>query len=376
MTNTLLTSEIANMKPRLKVGALILPRGERTFVGRIDSGIEVSQLAAQAILAAMTGAASCQEISDELGIPLDDLTYFVRGLDRANLLDTEQSKIRVHTRFHSPNPLRSTHMGNADNDSNDGAYQQLQSKLSPELSFTTWLSDVRDGGVYLISERRNCEITIFGDSRIATLLYGILLGSGISHTSLVAARESSTITAQDLCAGYLRASDIGLSLKVRTDELARELSLFPLLPAQSGSEKTLTQKLKIAVGTPPADQLQQWMSDGVPHLLVESPDCASINIGPLVLPGKTPCWRCVSLAKEEQNVVWREIEWQRMSTHPAEVPVAVAHNVSGLVALEILRFIDTGQSELIGASVRVNYHSPTQREERLYTRHPACGCNW
>lgn len=361
------------MKPRLKVGTLVLPQGERTFVGRIDSGIEVSHPAAHAILTAMTGRTSCQEISADLGIPLDHLTCLVRELDHANLLDTEQTKITVHTRFHSPNPHRSTHIGD---DSNDGAYQQLQSKLSPELSFTTWLTDVRDGGVSLVSARRNCEITIFGDSRIATLLYGILLSSGMSHTSLITSREPSTITDQDLCAGYLRASDIGLSLKSRTNELARELSLFPVLPSQSGSEETLTQKIRVAIGTPPADLLQQWMSDGVPHLLVENPDCASINIGPLVLPGKTPCWRCVCLAKEEQNVVWRAIEWQRMATQPAEVPVAVAHNVAGLVALELLRFIDVGQSELIGNSVRLNYHSPCNTERRLYARHPACGCSW
>ena len=367
------TFEIANMKPRLKIGTLVLPRGERTFVGRIDSGIEVSQPTAQKILTAMNGGATCLEISVELGVPLNLLITLVSELDRANLLDTQQSKIAVHTRFHSPNPHRATHIGD---DSNDGAYQQLQSKLSPELSFTTWFSGVRDGGVSLMGARRNCEITILGDSRIALLLYGILLSSGVSHTTLQPTREPSTITEQDLCAGYLRASDIGLSLTARTNDLARELSLFPAITWQGASEEPLTQKIKVAIGTPPADQLQQWMSDGIPHLLIENPDCASINIGPLVLPGKTPCWRCISLAKEEQNSLWREIERQTMTAHPSEVPVAVAHNVAGLVALELLRFIDVGQSQLIGNSLRLNYHSPGTTEFRLLARHPACGCSW
>lgn len=373
MTTTCITDDIANIKPRLKTGTLVLPRGERTFVGRVDSGIEVSLPAAPVILAAMNGRASCQEISIDLAVPIEHLTSLVLELDGAHLLDTEHSKITVHTRFHSPNPHRSTHIGD---DSNDGAYQQLQSRISPELSFTTWLSNVRDGGVSLMGARRNCEIMIFGNSRIAILLYGILLSSGISQTSLIAKREPSTITDQDLCAGYLRASDIGLSLKTRTDELRRELSLFPALPSRSVSEEIVTKKIRVAVGTPPADQLQQWMSDGIPHLLIENPDCASINIGPLVLPGKTPCWRCISLAKEDQNVIWREIERQWLASHPAEVPVAVAHHVAGLAALELLRFIDVGQSQLIGHSLRVDYHSPCNTEPRLFTRHPACGCNW
>lgn len=350
-----------------------MPLGERTFVGRVDSGIEISIPSAPAILAAMTGSVNCQKISDDLGVPLVLLANLVLELDGAHLLDTEQTKITVHARFHSPNPLRSTHEGD---DSNDGAFQQLQCKISPELSFTTWLSNVRDGGVSLMGARRNCEITIFGDSRIAILLYGILLSSGISHTSIVAKREPSTIADQDLCAGYLRASDIGLSLKTRTDELKRELSLFPMLSSQSANEETVTKKITVAVGTPPPDQLQQWMSDGIPHLFVENPDCASINIGPLVLPGKTPCWRCVSLGKADQNVIWREIERQMMMTLPSEVPVAVAHHVAGMVALELLRFIDSGESQLIGHSLRVDYHTPCNTKRRLLARHPACGCSW
>jgi hypothetical protein len=373
MTTTCMSDEIANVKPRLKTGTLVLPRGEYTFVGRVESGIEISMPAAPVILAAMTGKVSCHEISRDCGVPIELLTSLVLELDGAHLLDTEHNKIAVHTRFHSPNPHRSTHIGD---DSNDGAYQQLQCKITPELSFTTWLSNVRDGGVSLMGARRNCEVTIYGDSRIAVLLYGILLSSGLSQSSLIAKREPSTIADQDLCAGYLRASDIGLSLKTRTDELRRELSLFPGPSLQSAGEEIVLKKIRVAVGTAPADQLQHWMSEGIPHLLIENPDCASINVGPFVLPGNSPCWRCISLAREDQNIIWREIERQWMATDPVEVPVAVAHHVAGLAALELLRFIDTGQSELIGQSLRVDYHSPSHAERRLFTRHPACGCNW
>ncbi|HEX7405911.1 MAG TPA: TOMM precursor leader peptide-binding protein [Candidatus Nanopelagicaceae bacterium] len=373
MTITCTSDQIANIKPQLKRGTLVLPQGERTFVGRVDSGIEVTLPAAHLVLAAMNGKASCQELSNTLELPLEDLALLLLELDGAHLLDLEQTKIAVHTRFHSPNPNRSTHTSD---DSSDGAYRQLQSRISPELSFTTWLANVKDGGVSLVSARRTCEISILGDSRISTLLYGILLSSGVSQSSLIGRREPSTIGDQDLCAGYLRPSDIGLSLKTRADELKRELSLFPIASSQMSRPEIIAQHIRVAVGMPPADQLQQWMSEGIPHLLLEDPDCASINIGPLVLPGKTPCWRCISLTKEDQNPIWREIQRQRADAHPAEVPVAVAHHVAGLVALELLRFIDTGESALLGSSTRINYHSPFNCEPTLFARHPACGCTW
>jgi hypothetical protein len=373
MTTTSSTDHIARMKPRLKTGTLVLPEAAGTFVGRVDSGIEVFLPAAQLILAAMDGRTSCQEISQDLPVSLEELANLLLELDGAQLLDTEHTKITVHTRYHSPNPQRSSHVGD---DSNDGAYQQLQMRIAPELSFTTWLSNVKDGGVSLMGARRNCEITIFGHSRIAILLYGILLSSGITHTSVQANREPSTISDIDLCAGYLRASDVGLSLKIRAEELKRELSLFPALPSQSLEGAEITKRIGVAIGTPPPVQLQQWMSDGIPHLLIENPDCSSINVGPLVLPGSTPCWRCISLAKEDQNKIWREIERQWMSAAPAEVPVAVAHHVAGLAALELLRFVDSGESQLIGQGLRVDYHSPCAIETKLFPRHPACGCNW
>jgi len=197
----------------------------------------------------------------------------------------------------------------------------------------------------------------------------------LSRTILRGSNDQKTITEADLCAGFLHPSDIGLSFRNRTQELARELSLFPIAPPGK-TEEEVTRKFAVAVGNAPADQLQKWMSDGVPHLLVENPDGASITVGPLVVPGQTPCARCIAMTKEDQNDAWREIAWQKISSPPLEVPVAVAHHVAGLVALELLRFIDEDQSQLIGNCTRINYHKPTQSEQRSYGRHPACGCNW
>jgi bacteriocin biosynthesis cyclodehydratase domain-containing protein len=118
------------------------------------------------------------------------------------------------------------------------------------------------------------------------------------------------------------------------------------------------------------------MSTGTPHLLVDTPDAASLVVGPLVIPGQTPCARCIALAREEQSEIWSGVDWQRNILQSAEVPVSVAHHIAGLIALELLRFIDSGDSEMIGSRVRCNYHSPLQGGRIIYARHPACGCSW
>lgn len=360
---------VETIKPHLKVGTIVLPRIHSTYVGRSDGGLEISS-PARSVLAAMDGARTCAELSDHLGVSLIDIESLVRELDGAGLIDTETSKISVHTRFHSPNAHRATHDSD---DSNDGAVRQLQAKLVPELSLATWLANVRDGGIATLSRRRDWTVIIFGDSRIATLLYGILLSSGISQTAVHSSNEHRKISEADLCAGFLHPGDIGHSYATRTQELSRELALFP--PGKKIDQEE-PRKLMVAVGNTPADLVQEWISQGIPHLFIDAPDGASISIGPIVIPGQTPCARCISLTLEDQNPTWLEISMQRLINPSREVPVSVAHCIAGVAALELLRFIDEGNSPLIGGSARLDYQAPTVLEPQRFTRHPACGCNW
>ncbi|HUW88713.1 MAG TPA: hypothetical protein VMW30_10145 [Candidatus Paceibacterota bacterium] len=373
---------LKNAHPRLKAGVLVVTHEDFTYVGRMDAGIALSSPARNAINF-LSGKSSGEELSQMLDIPIEEIKELIAELDAAELLDTQATKIAVHTRFHSPNANRASHAGD---DSSDGAFQQLKARLVPELSSATWHSNSKDGGVSIVNSRRGWQINIYGDSRIATLLYGILLSSGITHTRLHVLQENRTISESDLCAGFIRASDIGLSYRVRLDELARELSLFPTTPPSKSEKKgnggvaekgeAARKVISIVVGTPPSDELQTWMSEGVAHLLVDNPDGAAVTIGPLVIPGKTPCTRCVSIANEDLNELWRDISWRKHNSPASEVPVAVAHHVAGFLALELLAFLDEGRSKLIGRSARINFHSPTVIQERLYARHPACGCTW
>lgn len=368
------TTGLENLRPHLKLGTIVLPHKNSTYVGRSDQGLEVSSPARPA-LAAMDGVRTCEELSQALGIPLSEIVTLVSELDRAGLIDTQTSKISVHTRFHSPNAHRASHHSD---DSNDGAVQQLQARLLPELFFTTWLADVRDGGVSAISRRREWQINIYGDSRIATLLYGILLSSGITYTSVQSLNDHKKISEEDLCAGFLHSSDIGLLYANRTQELSRELSLFPMTkdPTTKRGDDEKSQRIMVAVGNAPADQVQEWMSNGIPHLFIDGPDSATISLGPIVIPGQTPCVRCLSMALEDQNPAWREISMEKLLKPTREVPVAIAHHIAGVAALELLRFIDEGESQLIGRCARIDYHRPTNNEQHSFTRHPACGCNW
>ncbi len=367
----ILQSQWCTVKPHLKLGTILLHGSEFTYVGRNDRGLEITSPARMA-LSDMDGTRTCQELSLAREIPSEDIQNLVTELDRAGLVDTHSTKISVHNRFHSPNINRASHDSD---DSNDGAFQQLKARLVPELSSATWISGVRDGGAQIVSKRQEWRVRICGESRIATLLYGILLASGFTNTSLQAHNSSKRIVEEDLCAGFFHPSDIGLQLEKRSTELTRELSLFPI-GATNKRDQTGTKPLMIAVGAVSADLIQQWMSQGIPHLIIGIPESGSIEIGPIVIPGESPCARCIAMTREEQNPTWKEITLQKVLMPSMEVPVAVAHHVAGVAALELLHFVDEGLSPLVGASSRVNFHGPLASSKQTFARHPACGCNW
>ncbi|MSY55253.1 MAG: hypothetical protein F2638_06655, partial [Actinobacteria bacterium] len=221
------TSLSASARPQLKSGIIVLPYGENTYIGFSDHGIEFEGVHVRPIVAALTGNQTCQEIHESLGYDLDLLTSLVVELDSLHFLDTTKSSITLQDRFHSPSAHRQSHI--VDN-SHDATFQQIQTRIRPELTLTTWLPNVDDGGVSHINARQDCDVRIYGSSRIASILYGILLSSGVSNTRLTTQTHSPLISELDLCAGIFRPSDIGASFEDRACTLGKELSLFPINP--------------------------------------------------------------------------------------------------------------------------------------------------
>ncbi len=361
----------AQTKPALKTGTLVIARGENTYVGRSDYGIDYEGAHVRSILACFSGTRTCAEIAHELECDLDSVTSLVAELDGLHFLDTQKSAIVLSDRYRAPGVEALPDSGFGD-DNLDATFQQIKSKIRPELSLTTWGPEVRDSGVAVMSARQDQPVLIYGNSRIAILLYGILLSSGVSQTSLISDEPSRLIGDVDLCGGFLRLSDIGSSLNDRIKSIRPELSLFPLNCA--GSKKP--REIAISVGPPTPELLQTWMSECIPHMFIEDPECASITIGPLVIPGTTPCWRCTALTQDDEHIAWTEVQWQRRIAPRHETPVSVAHHVAGLAALELLHFIDTGSSDLLGSTLGINYLSAIESTHRTFLHHPACGCRW
>ena len=363
--------DLSLIRPRLKRGAIVLSlsdsliEGNRVFVGCNGSGIECEALGINSIIAAFDGKKSAQEIADALAISTEIVCEVIGQLLSAGLIDYLVTPIVAPGRFKEQDQ------------SADAGYIQLQSKITPELSATTWIPGVNDGGVEVLTNRRLALIEISGENRVATQLYGLLLASGVTQTKMATAarRDRARIGNQDMCAGLLTSGDVGSNFQHTLEDKARELALFPSKD-KSVAEDIPEVFLKIFIGNGHEALIAQSMSEDEIHLIVAAPDGPSIDVGPLVIPGKSACSRCVTLARSNQHSLSREIDIFRSTHTELEIPVSISHFVAAQIASEILRFIDTKKSALISTRVRTNYLDVCNPQHIRFARHPLCGCSW
>jgi hypothetical protein len=366
-------------KPRLKTGVQIsVPIAEiekSLIIATAHRAITIHHPGARAIIAKFDGEHSANQISEEVNAPIEVVENVIVELLDAQLVDINKSKVRLHNRFQSHIAQRAAH---TEDQSNDASYRQLQQRMVSELSQTTWVKGVIDGGVELLSARQSFGVEIYGSNRVATIIYNGLLASGVTNTrfSITSRRAQSSIGDLDLGTGILRTTDYGLNYVARMEELAREWSLFPT-PSKNvkGSiDAPIPERnLRIVVGKYPAELIEQLMRDDMDHFFVGQIVGGAALCGPLVVPAKSPCKSCIEIGTSER---YRIEDLEPVNSHCDELPVSVGYQVAGVATQAVLQLIDTGSSEFIGSQLTFDYLSPAPGALTRFSRHPKCQCQW
>ena len=366
-------------KPRLKQGVHISQSSSEQekslIIASAHRAISINHPGARAIIAKFDGRHCAVDISNEIEAPLEVVENVISELEITQLVDIAHSKIRLHNRFQSPIAERAA---STDDQSNDASFKQLQSRMSPELGQTTWIPGVIDGGVQILSARQSFGVEIYGENRLAILIYAALLASGVTNTkfSITSQRAKNTICDSDLGTGVLRVSDFGLNYKSRIEELSREWSLFPT--ASKNVKGTISspipeKNVRVIVGDYTPQLIEQLMRDQLDHLFVGAVFGGAAYAGPLVKPGKTPCMQCLEIGRTERYGVAQLVP---LAAHNLETPVSISYQIAGTIVQAILQLIDTGKCELAGAQMCFDYTSPVHKEPVRFARHPQCKCQW
>ena len=268
--------------------------------------------------------------------------------------------------------------------SRDRAFIQLRARSTPELAQIEWRERGGDGGSATLAARSEFPIELSGRSRTITLLYSILLASGVTQVHFSDRFLNRTVGDLDIGFGPLTTSDIGLDYYQQLERHRRGLSLFPIAldekhDARHGISR-IQPALTVHYGDCDPELLVEWAHARRPHLVIHAPVGDEIAIGPLVLPGKSPCLRCLSLYEIDH---WGYTKFERISLNQIDdLPVVVAYFIAAAIAQQVLAFIDhhsnkNFEQEILGIGEvsYINFQRLTSPQVVAIARHPLCGCD-
>ncbi len=377
-------SNLENLCPKFKSGVFFLPdptNSAQLFVGTSAGGLLLTLPGARALLSYFDGKNSITAIS-ALGL-LDPagLEHLIKNLVAANLLELQPSPQSSHN---APSVGKAEKAGKVSKQELSQSHIHLTERARPEFELAAWRQvPGAEGvtGVRTVLARADFPILIFGENRLAITLFSLLHASGFATVQLLpggreqlpkkALRQSRhEVTPSDICGLVTRVSDIGVVKK----ELLNQIRMNSRLPGQLVAEIRSKPSLIISTERAQPDYIQRWLSDGEAHLQISQIEPARVEIGPLVIPGITPCLRCVALHKYQGNQLQNQIETTAALTGEPELPAAAVALIAGAATCYICEFADTRKSELFGKSLLINLFSPSNLEHSYWQPHSLCGC--
>jgi bacteriocin biosynthesis cyclodehydratase domain-containing protein len=139
----------------------------------------------------------------------------------------------------------------------------------------------------------------------------------------------------------------------------------------------------LGVGEPGRSLVDPLLREAVPHLVVRLSEGAAV-VGPFVLPGLSPCLRCIDARISEDDPAWTLLVEQyaraarrgdRADGVPEPVDAVLAAHAVAWAAREVATYAEGGTPETLGATVRLGPRT-AEPATRRWEAHPQCGCAW
>jgi bacteriocin biosynthesis cyclodehydratase domain-containing protein len=218
--------------------------------------------------------------------------------------------------------------------------QPLRSRLAAELATVSLARGDGDGGARTLARRLAAQVRIHGTGRVGAGLAGLLTTSGISCVTQ-ADPEGDAAGSPGATPPSPARPDLAILTSRHLPELQAEL-----------------------------------MGDQTAHLVASASEAIGI-VGPLVIPGRTACLRCLDLFRTDHDPAWPLILAQLAGRPPSPVacdaPLAAA--VAAQAASQALAFIDSASGAGAVANATLELVLPGwQWRRRTWRPHPGCSC--
>jgi hypothetical protein len=368
---------LSGMRPVLKRGLLPVWRDRDTLQIGIDSrrAVALTGMAGAAwVISLLDGSRDREQVVDtaaDHGIPVETTERVLALLATAGALDDFPAGT---LRLLSP-PVRA--------------------RLASELAAASLAHRDGDGGARTLARRLTAQVRIHGAGTVAASVARLLTTSGVGLVTLADPDQSfGKPQSTQQISGTLRPGVQSAATGRPGDPRAgtgrpgnsppsTEPPGSPLTSARRGKQPAseapageALPDLAILVGRHSMELRASLMRDLVPHLAVAADEAIGV-VGPLVIPGRTACLRCLDLTRAERDPAWPLILAQLEGREPdpcaCDAPLAAA--VAAQAAAQVLAFIDRAVAAAAAANGTLELVLPGwQWRRRTWPRHPGCSC--
>lgn len=202
-----------------------------------------------------------------------------------------------------------------------------RARLAAELATTSLAHGDCDGGARSLARRRDVAVWIDGERRIGRAVARILAASGVVSVML-------------------------------------------------GDIHDRRPDLAVVVGRQHPDRMNSLVANQIPHLAVLAGEAIGV-VGPLVIPGRTSCLRCLDYIRASKDPAWPLILAQLATRRPdpPACDAVLTAAVAAQAAAQTLIAIDRSPSSAATVNGTLELVLPDWRwRRRTWPPHPACFC--
>jgi bacteriocin biosynthesis cyclodehydratase domain-containing protein len=272
----------------------------------------------------------------------------------------------------------------------------LRARLAAELATASLAHRDGDGGARILARRLAAQVSIHGGARVGAGIASLLTTSGIGRVTHVdpagkapaqppKAARPNTKPAGTSQPGAPRASEAPPSGKPPVAPRSGTPPTSEAPPSRKSAGRLRPgpprpgpprPDLAVLVGRHPMELRASLMREQIPHLAAAADEAIGI-VGPLVIPGRTGCLRCMDLARTDRDPAWPLILAQLLGRQPdllaCDAPLAAA--VAAHTAAQALAFIDRPSETGAVANGTLELVLPSwQWRRRTWPPHPDCDC--
>lgn len=254
------------------------------------------------------------------------------------------------------------------------AAASVREGLRPDLASLSVVHREPGGGVRRLAARRAARVQVRGAGRVGASVAATLSAAGVGQVDVV---DGGSVEPWDTSPCGIPAQRTGARRDVAARCAVREARVWQGGTRSDVSLVVIAPRDGLDAYAPDPVATERFMTAGTPHLYGGVTEATGV-VGPLVLPGTSPCAECVLRTRADREPGWPMLvgQWRTASRRRSGTPAcdtALATMVAGATASYALSFLDGDGGCAVGYRLRfaLPYLLPDTEQ---FSTHPECSC--